>query len=81
MSAAERELLAAVLEAVDLPQAKTAGDAEVRDQILRDRMIDVRVALERAVRQGEDPAWEAAYLRARLAQKPATGYQTTGEPR
>lgn len=79
MSAAERDLLAAVLEAVDIPPASTVGDAEVRDQILRDRMIDVRVALERALRQGMDPAWEAAYLRARLAEKPASGYRTAGE--
>ncbi|MGC9543594.1 hypothetical protein [Streptomyces sp. UG1] len=76
-----RALLAAVLEAVDIPHAATVGDGEVHDRILLDRVMDARVALEGVLRRGDDPGWSADYLRARLSEKPATGYRAAGQPR
>lgn len=73
-----RALLAAVLEAIALPYPATIGDAEVHGRILSDRVIDARVALEGVLHRGDDPGWSADYLRSRLAEKPATGYRTTG---
>jgi hypothetical protein len=76
-----RNLLAAVLEALDIPAPATVGDGEVYERILLDRVMDARVALEGVLRRGDDPGWSADYLRARLAEKPATGYRTWGEGR
>jgi len=78
-SAAElRQLLAVVLEALDIPSPATIGDGEVYDRILLDRVLDARVALGGVLRRGDDPGWSADYLRARLAEKPATGYRAAG---
>ncbi|MFI5883398.1 hypothetical protein [Streptomyces sp. NPDC051554] len=73
-----RQLLAAVLEALDIPSPATIGDGEVYDRILLDRVLDARVALAGVLRRGDDPGWSADYLRVRLAEKPATGYRAVG---
>lgn len=73
-----RVLLAAVFEALDIPHPATVGDAEAHDRILKDRVIDARVALEGVLRRGDEPGWSAEYLQGRLAEKPATGYRTAG---
>ncbi len=76
---AERALLAAVLEALDIPYPATVGDSEVHDRILLDRVMHAKVALEGVLQRGDDPGWSADYLRSRLAEKPATGYRAWGE--
>ncbi|MGW3408092.1 hypothetical protein [Streptomyces sp. NPDC000888] len=75
----DRVLLAAVLEALDIPSPATIGDGEVYERILLNRVLDVRVALQGVLQRGDDPGWSADYLRARLAEKPATGYRAWGE--
>jgi hypothetical protein len=77
----DRDLLRAVLEALDIPSPATVGDGEVYDRILLDRVMDAVVALQGVLRRGDDAGWSADYLRARLAEKPATGYRTWGEGR
>jgi len=79
VTAAERELLAAVLEALDIPSPATVGDGEVHDRILLDRVMDARIALEGVLQRGDEPGWSADYLRSRLAGKPPTGYRVWGE--
>jgi hypothetical protein len=76
MTAPERVLLKAVLEALDIPAPATVGDAEVHDRLLLDRVLDAKVALQGVLRRDDDPSWSADYLRARLSGKPATGYAT-----
>lgn len=76
---AERELLQAVLEAIDIPAPATVGDAEVHDRILLERVMHVKVAL-RSELQG-DPVgieWTTEYLRERLAEHPPAGYRVWG---
>lgn len=79
MTAEDRTLLQAVLEAIAIPYPATVGDSEVHDRILADRVMDARIALENVLQHGDDPGWAADYLRARLAEKPATGYRASGE--
>ncbi|MDX3689928.1 hypothetical protein PV726_06170 [Streptomyces europaeiscabiei] len=78
---ADRDLLRAVLDALDIPAPATVGDGQVHDRILLDRVMDAVAALRGVLRNGDDPGWSADYLRARLAEKPATGYRTWGEGR
>lgn len=80
MTAAERDLLAAVLEALDIPNPATSDDEKVHDSILRHRAIDARIALRGVLADGDDPAWSASYLRAKLAEMPAVGYRAWGQP-
>ncbi|MFI1726887.1 hypothetical protein [Streptomyces sp. NPDC020489] len=71
-----RELLAAVLEALDIPHPATVGDTETHDRILNDRAMHAAIALRSALE--EHPlgiAWTTAYLRERLTEHPPTGYQ------
>ena len=83
MSTDARALLAAVLEALDIPLPATEGDVELYDQILIERVGHAATSLRAAVHNpAADYGWEADYLRARLAEIPATGYQAAGgEPR
>ncbi|MFM9595785.1 hypothetical protein ACKI1O_41180 [Streptomyces scabiei] len=78
---AERVLLAAVLEALDIPAPATVGDSETHREILAHRVMDAVAALRGVLDQGDDPGWSADYLKARLVEKPATGYRTWGEDR
>lgn len=76
-----RDLLAAVLEAIDLPHPATAGGAEVHDRLLSARVMHARVALRNLLDDGPDlgPAWSAKYLRERLAEQPVAGYVTVDQ--
>lgn len=74
-----RELLAVVLEALDIPYAATMGGEEVRHKVLADRALRTVVTL-RAVVEGL-PRYltirdEAESLRALLPVYPAVGYVT-----
>lgn len=73
-----RQLLAVVLEALDIPSPATVGDSETHREILAHRAMDAVIAVRGVLHQGDDPGWSADYLRARLAEKPATGYRTWG---
>jgi len=67
-----RDALEAVREALDIPNAATVGDQEIRDRILQER-VGHAVAMLRGI-LGEDATvdigWSTAYLRARLAEHP-----------
>ena len=76
-----RQLLAVVLEALDIPHPATVGDSETHGKVLADRAMDAVIALQNVLHQGDDPGWSADYLRARLVEKPATGYRAWGEGR
>jgi hypothetical protein len=78
---AVRELLAAVLEAINIPHPATIGDQEAHREVLAGRALDAVVALQGVLEDADDPTWSANYLRARLAEKPATGYRHWGEGR
>lgn len=73
-----RQLLAAVLEALDIPSPATLGDSETHREILAHRVMDTVVAVRGVIEGGDDAGWSADYLRARLAEKPATGYRAWG---
>ncbi|MEU5769818.1 hypothetical protein ABZ782_28275 [Streptomyces asoensis] len=76
-----RDLLAAVLEAIDLPHPATTGGSEVHDRLLATRTVHARIALRALLDPGPDlgPAWTAKYLRERLAEHPVTGYVTADQ--
>lgn len=76
-----RELLAVVLEALDIPHPATVGGSDAHDRVLNDRVTHVVVAL-RSVLDDEplmDVEWTTAYLREQLAKHPATGYVTANQ--
>jgi hypothetical protein len=80
---ASREALEAVREGLDLPYAATVGDEEIRAKIMEQRVMHAVIFLRgildpgrSAYRRAED---DIAYLRARLAEHPATGYKTWAE--
>jgi hypothetical protein len=75
-----RELLAAVLEAIDLPYPATVGDSERYHEVLERRVAHVAIALRGVLhdRPLMDVEWEAEYLRERLAEHPPTGYRHVG---
>lgn len=72
------DALRAVLEALDVDGGATVADGEIADRILLERAGHAKVMLAGIL--GRDPiadvAWSTAYLRARLAEHPATGYRT-----
>lgn len=76
-----RALLAAVLEALDIPHPATVGHTEVYDQVRNERATHAVVALRSVL--DDKPLmgieWTTAYLRERLAEHPATGYVTVGQ--
>jgi hypothetical protein len=71
------ELLAAVLEAIDLPYPATVGDSERYHDVLEQRVAHVAIALRGVLhdRPLMGAEWEAEYLRERLAEHPPTGYR------
>lgn len=81
MDADIRDLLAAVLEALDIPHPATTGGAEPYYEIRNDRATHVTVALRSVLDDKPlmDIAWTTAYLREQLALHPATGYVTVGQ--
>jgi hypothetical protein len=76
-----RDALEAVRGALDIPYGATVGDEETRTAILLERVGHTAVMLNGIL--GGDPhpdiEWSVAYLRARLAEHPATGYKTWAE--
>ncbi len=76
-----RNLLAAVLEALDMPHPATVGGDEVYGRIRNDRATHVVVALRSVLDDKPlmDIDWTTAYLREQLAKHPATGYVTVAE--
>lgn len=72
-----RDLLAAVLEALDIPHPATIGDREAHDRLLNDRAMHAAIALRNALEDKPvmDIEWTTAYLRERLAEHPPTGYR------
>jgi hypothetical protein len=76
-----RDLLAAVLDALDIPHPATTGGAEVYDRIRNERATHVAVALRSVldVKPLMDIEWTTAYLREQLAKHPAAGYVTVDQ--
>ncbi|MFI0134735.1 hypothetical protein [Streptomyces luteogriseus] len=75
-----RELLAAVLEALDIPHPATVGHQEAHDRILNDRVTHAKIALRSALDGGPlGVDWDTQYLRERLAEHPPTGYVTSDQ--
>ncbi|MBT2391659.1 hypothetical protein J7E87_20025 [Streptomyces sp. ISL-1] len=76
-----RGLLAAVLEALDIPHPATIGDSEVHHRILADRAMHAVIALRSALgnRALLDIEWTTEYLREQLVKHPATGYVTSDQ--
>ena len=68
-----RDALMAVLEALDIPNAATVGDQEMRDHILVERVGHAVVMLRGILREdaADDIGWAVAYLRDRLAEHPS----------
>lgn len=75
-----RDLLTAVLEALDLPHPATVGGSEAHDRLLNERAVHARIAL-RDVLDGRPATveWMASYLRERLAKHPIAGYVTVDQ--
>ncbi|GGS27915.1 hypothetical protein F2B00_00275 [Streptomyces parvus] len=71
-----RALLAAVLDAIDLPHPATIGDTEAYRAVL-DRRAALAVTTARAAlaENPDDYGWNADHLRQRLTEYPATGYR------
>lgn len=76
-----RDLLAAVLEAIDLPHPATVGGSEAHDRLLATRVVHARIALRSVLDDGPDlgPSWDAQYLRERLSEHPVAGYVTVDQ--
>lgn len=71
-----RELLAAVLDALDIPSPATVGDSETHDRILNDRVMHAKIALRSALEEHPlGTEWTTSYLREQLLKHPADGYQ------
>lgn len=71
-----RDLLAALLEALDIPLPATMGDDAAYQRLLADRAGQVAVSLRGLLKDDQagdaDPAWEAVYLRKNIAKLPIT---------
>jgi hypothetical protein len=75
-----RDLLGAVLAAIDIPSPATVGDAARHQKILAERAMHAAITLRGLLGEGTpslaDLAWQTVYLREQLAQHPPTGYRT-----
>lgn len=84
LAAETRELLAAVLEAIDVPYAATTGGEETRARIMGERVMQLKVSLrplaeasDRGDRYMDEVFTDGlAYLREQLAEMPAAGFVT-----
>lgn len=75
-----RDLLTAVLEALDIPHPATVGGTEAHDRLLNDRAMHARIALRSVLDDGPlGIAWTVGYLRERLAKHPVAGYVTVDQ--
>lgn len=77
------QLLAAIVEALDLPFPATIGHQPAHDKILNERVMHAKIALRSVLddKSFMDIGWTTAYLRERLAEHPPTGYVTTEQAR
>ena len=79
------DALRAVREAIDIPHPATVGDGEIHDRILKERVLHATVMLQNIIPGDGRPCaadvipWSVEYLRARLAEHPASGYRTWAE--
>ncbi|MBN3928937.1 hypothetical protein IQ279_04660 [Streptomyces verrucosisporus] len=74
-----RELLAAVLEAIDLPMPDiTETDERRAAAVQRDRTRVAAIVTRGVLERGHDPGHGAAYLRRRVAEVPADYCPWTG---
>jgi hypothetical protein len=75
-----RDLLAAVLAALDIPPPATAGDRDRYRQVLEQRAMHARLTLGRVLEppgtRPPDLAVESGWLRAKLTEHPPAGYHT-----
>jgi hypothetical protein len=76
-----RDLLGAVLTAIDIPYPATVGDAARHREILAERAMHAAITLRQVLaREGAqfpaDLVWETAYLREQLAAHPPVAYHT-----
>lgn len=76
-----RDLLAAVLAAIDIPHPATVGDQPRQREVLAERAMHAAITLRRVLRADgtrfpADLAWETAYLREQLAANPPAGFNT-----
>ena len=71
-------LLAAVLEALDIPNPATVGGTPAHDRVLNSRVIHAKIALRDILTEGAPLGieWTTRYLRERLADNQPTGYVT-----
>ncbi|MGW2292300.1 hypothetical protein [Streptomyces phaeochromogenes] len=76
-----RHLLAAVLEALDIPHPATMGDSQAHDRILSERAMHAVIAL-RSTLEGHplDVEFTTSYLRERLDEHPPA-YVTVDQAR
>ncbi|MGW1616558.1 hypothetical protein ACWCQZ_45440 [Streptomyces sp. NPDC002285] len=77
------DLLAAILEALDLPYPASVGHQVAHDLLLNERAMHAKIALRAVLdeRPLTEIDWTTAYLRERLAEHPPTGYVTTEQAR
>lgn len=80
---ADREALALVLEALDIPHAATAGEEAKRRHVLVDRVVIAAVFLARYLNPSDSCPDEIrlSVFREMLTDRPATGYVTDTEAR
>ena len=77
-----RELLGAVLAAMDIPYPATVADAVRHQEVLAERAMHATITLRRVLGTdrpwfpADDLAWETAYLHEQLAVHPPAGYKT-----
>ncbi|HEY3714373.1 MAG TPA: hypothetical protein VGL39_07600 [Jatrophihabitantaceae bacterium] len=71
---AYREMLAAVLDAIDLPHPATIGDGEIHDQVLKQRAMHAVISARTVLERPDGTSWDVAYLRERLAEHPTDSY-------
>jgi hypothetical protein len=76
-----RDLLAAVLAAIDIPHPATIGDQPAQREVLAERAMHAAITLRAVLRldgtlHPADLAWETAWLRQQLAEHPPAGYKT-----
>jgi len=76
-----RDLLAAVLAAIDIPHPATVGDVPRQREVLADRVMHAAITLRTVLRLDGTPhpadlKWETAWLREQLAEHSPAGYNT-----
>ncbi len=76
-----RDLLAAVLGAIDIPHPATVGDEPRQREVLAERAMHAAITLRAVLRLDGTPhpadlGWEMAWLREQLAEHPPAGYNT-----